>query len=320
MRTLSICILGGTGFVGSHLVSRLIQDGHDVTVLSRDREAHKHLSVVPGLNLVNCDVYNVNALSERFRGQDVVINLVGILNERWFGGGGFRRVQVDLVRCIVHSCRSAGVTRLLQMSALNAAVDAPSYYLRSKGEAEQFIRQNCGSVDWTIFKPSVIFGPHDSFLNRFAALLRMAPLVFPLAKPGARFSPVYVGDVTAAMARALWGGGTSRQSYELGGPQQFTLKEIVELTARLTGLRRWIVGLPDPVSWLQALILGFVPGKPFSLDNYRSLSVDSVCSESGLTALGVTAQAMPGVAKMYLGAFEDNARLSACRAQVGRDA
>jgi len=318
MRTSSICILGGTGFVGTRLVSRLIRAGHRVTVLTRSREAHKHLLVLPGLSLLNCDVYDAGVLSEHFRGQDVVINLVGILNERWFGGDGFRRAHTELTRGVLQACRSAGVARLLQLSSLKADVAAPSYYLRTKGEAEKLIREQTEGPDWTVFKPSVIFGPGDSFLNRFAGLLASLPLVFPLVKPNARFQPVFVDDVIEAIVRSLHAGISSRQSYELGGPEQYTLRQIVELVARLTGHRRWIIGLPDFIAQAQAFFLNFVPGRPFSSDNYKSLCVDSVCTSPGFQQLGITPQAMPGVAKTYLGSFEDNARLSECRLQGGR--
>ena len=319
MRTLSICILGGTGFVGTRLVSRLIREGHRVTVLTRNREMHKHLLVLPGLSLLDCDVYDAGLLSEHFRGQDVVINLVGILNERWFGGDGFRRAHVELTRGALQACRSSNVARFLQLSSLKADVNAPSHYLRCKGEAERLIREQAGEVNWTIFKPSVMFGPGDSFLNRFATLLAHIPLVFPLARPQARMQPVFVDDVIEAMVRSLHGGTGSRQTFELGGPHQYTLRQIVELVAQLSGHRRWIMGLPDFLGRLQAFFMNFVPGRPFSSDNFKSLTIDSVCGEQGLAALGLTAQAMPGVARTYLGSFEDNARLSECREQSGRE-
>jgi uncharacterized protein YbjT (DUF2867 family) len=317
MRLLSIVVLGGTGFVGTRLVARLIKDGHRVKVLSRDREQHKHLLVLPGLSLENCDVYQEAQLGERFRGQDVVVNLVGILNERGFGGAGFRRAHTELARNILLAARSAGVTRLLQVSALKAALDAPSYYLRTKGEAEKLIRDQT-FLDWTIFKPSVMFGPGDSFLNRFAGLLAMIPLIFPLARPNARMQPALVDDVVDAMLRALHGGASSRQTYELGGPKIYTLREIVDMVAKLTGRHRVIIGLPDFVSRLQAFAMDFVPGRPFSSDNYRSLKVDSVCSEDGFSRLGITPQSMAASARYLLGAQEDNARLSRNRAAAGR--
>ena len=318
MKLLSICILGGTGFLGTRLVARLIKDGHQVTVLSRDREQHKHLLVLPGLTLENCDVYDGAQLSERFRGKDVVINLVGILNERGFGGSGFRRAHTELTRVVLQAGRSAGVARLLQVSALKAAVDAPSYYLRSKGEAEKLIRESGASVDWTIFQPSVMFGPGDSFLNRFANLLASVPFVFPLARPNARFQPVLVDDVIEALLRCLRGGPSNGQTYELGGPQVYTLREIVQLVAKLTGRRRWIIGLPNFVARLQGFVMNFVPGRPFSSDNYRSLTVDSVCTDDGFAKLGIKPQSMIASARQYLGALEDNARLSHNRAAAGR--
>jgi len=318
MRAQTITVLGGTGFLGTRLVARLIKDGHQVTVLSRDREQHKHLLVLPGLTLKNCDVYNEAQLSECFRGKDVVINLVGILNERGFGGAGFRRAHTELTRCVLLAARSAGVTRLLQVSALKAAVDAPSYYLRSKGEAEKLIRESSANLDWTILKPSVMFGPGDSFLNRFAGLLAAVPLIFPLAKPNARFQPVLVDDVIEALLRCLHGGAASRQTYELGGPQVYSLREIVGLVAKLTGQRRWIVGLPDVVAYVQGLAMNFVPGRPFSSDNYRSLTIDSVCADDGFAKLGLRPQSMVASARQYLGALEDNARLSHNRTSAGR--
>jgi len=318
MRPLTIAVLGGTGFLGTRLVARLIKEGHRVTVLSRDREQHKHLLVLPGLTLENCDVYEQAQLSERFRGKDVVVNLVGILNERGFGGAGFRRAHTELTRVVLQAARSAGVGRLLQVSALKAAPDAPSYYLRSKGDAEQLIREATGTLDWTIFQPSVMFGPGDSFLNRFAGLLAVIPWVFPLAKPKARFQPVLVDDVIDAMLRCLHGGASSRQTYQLGGPQIYSLRDIVGLAATLTGRRRWIVGLPDFAARIQALVMDFVPGRPFSSDNYRSLKIDSVCSEDGFATLGIKPRSMAASARQYLGAFEDNARLSQNRASAGR--
>jgi uncharacterized protein YbjT (DUF2867 family) len=318
MRPLSIVVLGGTGFLGTRLVARLIKDGHEVTVLSRDREQHKHLLVLPGLTLENCDVYQEAQLSERFRGKDVVINLVGILNERWFEGAGFRRAHTELTQRILNAARSAGVARLLQVSAMKASTSAPSYYLRSKGEAEKLIRDQHTALDWTIFQPSVMFGPGDSFLNRFAGLLAAIPIAFPLARPNARFQPVAVDDVVNAMRLCLHGGASSRKTYELGGPQVYTLREIVILAAKLTHRRRWVIGLPNFLGRMQAFFMNFVPGRPFSSDNYRSLKVDSVCSEDGFAKLGIKPVSMAASARLFLGAQEDNARLSQNRAAAGR--
>lgn len=318
MRLLSIVVLGGTGFLGTRLVARLIKDGHQVTVLTRDRELHKHLLVLPGLTLENCDVYQEAQLSERFRGKDVVVNLIGILNERGFGGAGFRRAHIEMTRHALKAARSAGVGRLLQVSALKASPDAPSYYLRSKGDAEKLIREQHTALDWIILKPSVIFGPGDAFLNRFAGLLAAIPFVFPLARPNSRLQPVWVDDVVDALLRCLHGGAASRQTFELGGPQVYTLREIVTMVAILTRRRRWIIGLPNFLGRIQAFFMNFVPGRPFSGDNYRTLGVDSVCSEDGFGRLGIKPKSMAACARLYLGAQEDNARLSQNRAAAGR--
>ena len=304
--------------MGTRLVARLIKDGHRVTVLSRDREAHRHLLVLPGLTLENCDIYQEAQLSERFRGKDVIINLVGILNERGFSGAGFRHAHVELTQAVLQAARSAGVPRLLQVSALRSGLDAPSYYLRTKGEAERLIRDQHGALDWTIFQPSVMFGPGDTFLNRFAGLLAAVPGVFPLARPTARFQPVFVDDVVAAIRHCLHGGASSRQTYELGGPKVYTLREIVELVAKITGRRRWIIGLPDVLARIQGFFFNFVPGRPFSSDNYRSLTVDSVCTTDGFARLGIQPHSMVASARQFLGAQEDNHRLSENRAAAGR--
>lgn len=311
-------VLGGSGFLGTRLIARLIKDGHRVTVLSRDREQHKHLLVLPGLTLENCDVYQEAQLSEHFRGKDVIINLVGILNERGFSGAGFRRAHVELTQAVLQAARSAGVPRLLQVSALRAAIDAPSYYLRSKGEAEKLIRAQSSTLDWTIFQPSVMFGPGDTFLNRFAGLLGAVPGVFPLARATARFQPVSVDDVVAALRQCLHGAACIHQTYELGGPKVYTLREIVALVAKITGRRRWILGLPDFLARMQGFVFNFVPGRPFSSDNYRSLTVDSVCATDGFAKLGIQPHSMVASARQFLGAQEDNHRLSENRAAAGR--
>ncbi len=300
MTTHSICILGGTGFVGTALAARLIRDGHRVRVLTRDRFQHKTLAVLPGLDLVDCDVHDPTRLGASLAGHDVAINLVGILNERGHDGSGFRRAHTELAITLVGACNAAGVPRLLQMGSLRAAEDAPSHYLRSKALAERAIREQAGALAWTVFRPSVIFGHGDSFLNRFAGLLALAP-VMPLARAGARFQPVYVGDVINAMVRSIDRRDTIGQAYELGGPDIVTLGALVRWVASLTGRRRLVVGLPDALGWLQAAVLGLLPGKPMSLDNFRSLALDSVCSDDGLGRLGIHATSLREIAPGYLG-------------------
>jgi len=317
MRPLSICVLGGTGFVGAHLVSRLVRDGHRVRVLTRNRARHRELLVLPGLELVEADVHDAAMLPEALRGHDVVINLIGILNEAG-AGVGFRRVHAELARTVVGACKSAGVPRLLQMSSLRADEAAPSEYLRTKGLAERSVREDAGPVAWTIFRPSVIFGPGDGFMNKFADLLRLFP-VLPIARARARFAPVFIGDVVEAMVRTIGDRAAHGQTYELCGPEVLTLAELVRYVAKVLGRRRLVVGLPAAAGWVQAWLMGFLPGKPLSLDNFRSLKLDSVCSEDGLARLGITPASLRSIVPTYLGDARPAAQLDAFRrATAGR--
>lgn len=296
MKPQKIVVLGGTGFVGSHLVPRLAAQGLAVTVLSRNRERHRELSVLPTVRVLSADVYDPKVLAAHFKGADAVINLVGILNEPGNDGSGFRRAHVDLTRFVIEAMKAAGVTRLLQMSSLRAG-EGESWYLRTRGEAEAAVKAS--GLDWTIFRPSVIFGRGDGLFNRFAALLKLAP-VMPLARANARFAPVYVGDVCQAFERALADRRTVGQTYELGGPEVVTLRRIVEMTRDALGIRRLIVGLPDPIGKLQAAVFGLVPGKPLSLDNFRSLLLDSVPSRDGLAELGIRPTPMNAIVPRML--------------------
>ncbi|MDW8478688.1 MAG: complex I NDUFA9 subunit family protein [Xanthomonadales bacterium] len=304
-----VVVLGGTGFVGRHLVPRLAERGWPVTVLSRNRDRHRELWVLPKVRVENADPYQSASLLPHLRGAAAAINLVGILNERGRSGRGFKRAHVDLTACLIRACREAGVRRILQMSALNAGRGS-SHYLRTRGEAEALVRD--AGLEFTIFRPSVIFGRGDGLFFRFARLLRLLP-VLPLARPGARFQPVFVGDVAEAFCRALTDRGTVGATYELGGPEVLTLAEIVRYTARELGLRRLVVPLPDWAGRLQGLLFDFVPGKPFSSDNFRSLLLDSVVSEDGLERLGIAKTPISAVMPALLRGLGRQSELDRCR-------
>lgn len=292
MKIQKICVLGGTGFVGRHVATRLANRGYSLKVLTRHPQRHREIEVLPGAELIGADIHDSKALAEQFAGCDAVINLVGVLHE--YSNQSFGMVHAELPAKVVEACRATGIQRLLHMSALHAdAVQGPSQYLFTKGEGERTVMQ-AQDLAVTCFKPSIIFAPDDDFFNKFAGLLKFN-LVLPLACPNSRFAPVYVEDVAQAFEVALENEATIGQSYELCGPQVYTFKEIVEDIARMLGKKRLVVGLPDVLARLQAKIFGMLPVKIFTTDNYLSLQVDSVCSCNGLEALGITPHSVEGI-------------------------
>jgi NADH dehydrogenase len=309
---LNICVLGGTGFVGTELITRLVRDGHWVRVPTRSLAHGQHLRVLSTVELVNANVHDPRTLGQLLAGMDAVINLIGILNQS--GRATFQSVHMDLAAKLVAAAQSARIRRLLQMSAAGADRErGPSRYLRSKGEAEALIRAAGAHLDFTIFRPSVIFGPRDSLTNRFASLLRASAGILPLARSQARFAPVYVGDVADAFMRTLDDRGSFGETYELCGPDVLTLEQLVRITAAVAKVPCHMLRLPDALGFLQALVLGLVPGKPFSLDNFRSLSIDSVCAQDGLARLGISPRHMMAELPFYLGPFTGPTELNAAR-------
>ena len=250
--------------------------------------------------MVPLQACSTESLSEEFEQTDAVINLVGILNES--GAGTFEELHVKLPEKVIEACLRSKTPRLLHMSALNASESRnASKYLHTKGKGENRVHTlSAGAVKVTSFRPSVIFGPDDSFINRFAQLLRI-PGPMPLACPGSTFAPVYIGDVVSAFVSSLENKETFGKRYELCGPRVFTLKEIVEYIIWHKGIHKPVIGLGDGLSKLQARILGKVPGKPFTMDNYRSLQVPSVCNEDGLAQLGIQATHMDAIVPRMLG-------------------
>ena len=278
-----VVILGGTGFVGRHLVARLRQDGHRVTVLTRSAAAHRG-ALPADVPLREGDVADTGFLRDAFADADAVVNLIGILNEGGDDGSGFEHVFVGITEAVIAAMQAAGVRRLLQMSALNAG-QGDSHYLQARGRAEQRVRAS--GLDWTLFRPSVIAGPGDGLFCRFDSLLRIAP-VLPIGRADTRFQPVWVGDVVEAYARALGDDASIGQSYDLVGPDVMTLEEIVRMTADARGRHRAVIALPDALGRLQAEVGEHLPGKPISRDNWRSLQTDSVSADNGLPRLGIT--------------------------------
>lgn len=280
MKNANFLVVGGSGFVGRHFVAALAARGARVTVPTRRRERAKHLILLPTVEVLECDAGDEHVLARLARGRDAVINLAGVLHSRRGRergpndyGPDFAAAHVELPLALVSACREAGVRRLLHMSALGAEPSAPSEYLRSKGVGERAVL-DADDLEGCVFRPSVIFGPDDHFLNLFARLAGVSP-VLPLACPEARFQPVYVGDVVAAFLAALEH-RDAQGRYDLGGPKEYTLRELVQYACRASGRSRLVIGLPGPLAWLQAATMEWLPGPLLTRDNLRSMQVPSV--------------------------------------------
>jgi NADH dehydrogenase len=300
----NILVIGGTGFLGAAIVRELarraVSANFCFTLPTRRRERAKHLLVLPTVRLVDADVHDPATLARLMAGQDAVISLVGVLKggEGEPYGKGFARAHVELPKKIAAAAKAAGVRRVLHVSALKAAVDAPSGYLRSKAAGEAVLRD--AGLDLTLFRPSVIFGPGDAFLTLFARMAMIAPF-FPLAGADARFQPVWLEDVVAAVADSLQRPESIGATYELCGPKQYSLRELVSYAAAVSGHPRAVIGLPDFVGWLQAWAMEFIPNGPMTRDNIRSMRVASVCDAGCTLPFGRIATALELVAPTYLG-------------------
>ncbi len=298
MKVRSVCVIGGSGFLGSHVVRQLAARGISVRVPTRRRERAKELIVLPTVDVVNADVHNPATLARLVAGSDAVISMAGILHAG--RAGDFMRVHTELPRKIVDACREGGVRRLLHVSALKAAHDAPSDYLRSKAGGEQQVRvAQASGVRTTIFRPSVIFGREDRFLNLFARLAHALPVIL-LACPKARFQPVYVEDVARAIVDSLEMPQTYDQNLDLCGPTAYTLQELVEYVCRLVQLERPILPLNDEMSHLLAGMMEWLPVKLLSRDNTLSMKVDSVCDCPFPDMFGFLPSPLEAVVPFYL--------------------
>jgi len=299
--------------VGRHACHVLAAEGYRVRVATRDRErAKEQLILLPTVDVETVDVHDPRQLCRFVRGADAVINLVGVLHDGR-GNASFQAAHVELARKTVAACREAGIARLLHMSALNADPRGPSRYLRTKGEAEAIVRKSGLAV--TLFRPSVIFGQGDAFLNLFARLLKLVPAVV-LASPGARFQPVFVEDVAAVLVKSLEHPESIGKSYDLCGPGVYTLRELVEFVGATTGHRRPIIGLNDTLSYWQAFAMEWLPGKLLTRDNYYSMKADSVCRCA--FPFGIEPAALEAVAPAYLAQRTPRSRYRWMRARAHR--
>lgn len=315
MAVKKVTVLGGSGFVGSALVTKLDAAGYQVRVLTRRRDDARHLFLLPHVQVVQCDVQDSHALKNALAGSDAVINLVGILHQQ--GRQTFESVHHQLPRKLAHLCEELGVSRLLHMSALQAGKYAPSQYLRSKAAGEEAINEYSKKLDITIFRPSVIFGHGDSFLNLFSKLVRWLPVV-ALIRPQAKFQPIWVEDVAQAFMNALENTATYGNTYELGGPTVYTLRELLQKVMDVLGKRRCVVGLNDTLSYAQAFVMELLPIKLMSRDNVRSTMIDSVLAAPMAPELGIKPTPLESVIPQYIAHKTPRAVYDQFRSAAGR--
>ena len=319
MELKKVLLIGGSGFVGGAVANRLAARGIRVVIPARHRDHAKQVILLPTVYTVQADVHDPAQLADLMSGVDAVVNLVGILHDGDSSlpyGKRFAAAHVELPKKILAAMKGAGVRRLVHVSALKAAADAPSGYLRSKAAGEALLRAAVDQFDITVLRPSAIFGPGDSFLNTFATLLKLFPAL-PLACAGARLQPVYVGDVADALVASLTDGATFGQTYELAGPAVYTLRQLVDYTAKLVGRKRLIIELPDALAKLQASVLGLLPKPPLSPDNLRSLQVDNV-ADGAHNLPGWKPQRLEAVAPAYLATLRLCQRFDGYRCRAGR--
>ena len=316
----NILVLGGTGFVGRSVCEQLVTRNGGaqgrISVPSRHPQRAAHLRSLPTLELVDANVHDDAQLAQLVAGRDAVINLVAVLHG---SEAEFQKAHVDLPRRLGAACVAAKVRRVVHVSALGVSEAAPSRYLRSKAAGERVLRG--AGLDLTLLRPSVIFGEHDRFINLFASLQAVFP-VLPLAGAKARFQPVWVEDVARAIVTCLDTPACIGQTIECAGPAQYTLADLVRLAGRWSGHVRPVLALPEFAARLQAMAMEWLPGEPLmSRDNLDSMRVPNVASSNapGLATLGIEATAIESVMPAVLGRRSGVARLDPLRRSAGRD-
>lgn len=308
----SVCLLGGTGFVGRAIADRATARGIRVRVLTRSLPRARSLTVLPTVELMAGDPHDEKTLEAAFEGMDAAVNLIGILHEG--RRQRFAEVHAELPRKVAQACRAGGVQHVVHVSALGASDKAPSRYLRSKAAGEAALRLASSEVPWTVLRPSVIFGEDDRFLNLFAELVKIFPVI-PLAGAQARFQPVWVEDVARCCIAALGNPAAYNQAFDLCGPRVYTLEELVRFVAATLGLDRAIVRLPAPLAQLQAFVLEHLPGKLMTRDNLRSMSIASVCSGRPPDFCALEPSSIEAIVPAYMGPQSIGARYARYRSE-----
>lgn len=313
---LRVLILGGTGFVGRHVCEKLNRLGCSITAITRRARQASAIQSLPHLTVLEGDVYNAAFLQHQMAQHDVAINLIAILHG---SEASFDKAHVQLPHIIAQACQASGLRRLIHISALGASLTGPSHYQRSKARGEEVLQQ--AGLELTVLQPSVIFGTEDKFLNLFAKLQQLTPVV-PLAGAHTRFQAVWVEDVASAVAHCVLHADTAGNTYELCGPEIFTLQQLVQKSGQWAGIKqgkgRWVFGIPRALAWAQAFLMELAPGQPLmSRDNLDSMKVDNVASGNalGLQDLGIQAAAVSSIAPAYLGHQDPCTKLNALRAK-----
>lgn len=303
----TIAILGGSGFVGRHLCAALAKAGHQVRVFTRRPEACKQLTVLPTVSVLDVDVYDSKELTLASKDCDVMINLIGILNEKGHDGDGFELAHVGATQMAIRACELNHIPRYIHMSALNAdAKHATSHYLRTKGIAEDYAHTHQQTLHVTSFRPSVIFGPGDSFFNRFAKLIKYAPGFMFLPSDYSQMAPIYIGDLVTAMVKSIDMRETYGKRYDLCGPMVYTLKSLVQFTAKTIDEPCYIIGLNPTWSNIAAHILEYMPFKVFSVDNYHTALTPSVCKTPFPALFDIRLSKVEYIVPTYLGVLSDD--------------
>jgi NADH dehydrogenase len=308
-----VCVVGGSGFIGRHVVHLLDAAGYQVRVLTRRRESAKQLFLLPHVEVMECDLMNDGDLQDALKGCDVLINLVGILHQS--RRSTFEQIHGELPRRLAVACKTLGIRRLIQISALHASSAAPSIYLRSKAIGEAALKSS--QLDWTIFRPSVVFGEGDNFLNLFAKMAKLIPII-PLALPNARFQPVWVEDLAKVVVASVDNLHTYHQSYDICGPKIYTMRQLVQFAANCVGVNPRIIGLSNHLSYLQALLMEFLPIQLISRDNLLSMEIDSVSTLPFPALFGITPTSLEAITPYFLTGATPRANYLRYRVTAGR--
>ena len=323
-----VTVFGGSGFVGRHIVRALVKRGYRVRVAVRRPDLAGFLQPIGTVGQIHAVQANLRypaSVAAAVKGADAVVNLVGIMQEQ--GRQSFSAVQANGARAVAQACAAAGITRLVHVSALGADAESASAYSRTKAEGEAAVFASVpGAV---VLRPSVMFGPEDTFFNRFASMARMLP-VLPLVGDGAtKFQPAFVGDVAEVAARAVDGAMPGGRVYELGGPEVLSLRQIVEEVCRVTGRKRLLAPLPFPLARIMGsvlqvvdtLTLGLIPDElVLTRDQVTLLESDNVVSAAAakegrdFAGIGVAPTSVEAVISSYLWRFRKTGQFDAARA------